>query len=109
MSLSGKGRRDKGVKGEREVTKLFDERGYDVRGLEGLGDQIATKGKPGALLCFHLEVKRQERLRIHEWLRQCVDETPAGMIPLLTYRRSSETWVAVMPLLDLLDLLERLE
>ena len=108
MTISGKGRRDKGVKGEREVTKLFAERGFDVRGLEGLGDQIATKGSPGALLAFHLECKRQERLKVSEWLRQCVEETPEGMVPLLAYRRSHEDWVAVLPLESLLDLLERL-
>lgn len=108
MTVSAKGRRDKGVGGEREVTVLFEQRGFDVRGLEGLGDQIATKGTPGELLAFHLECKRQERLRIHEWLRQCIAETPTGMVPLLVYRRSREDWNAVLPLSALLDLLERL-
>ena len=108
MTVSAKGRRDKGVRGEHEISQIFVERGFDVRGLEGLGDQIATKGKPGGMLALHVETKRQERLKIHEWLRQCIDETPAGMVPLLVYRRSHEDWNAVLPLAALLDLLERL-
>ena len=106
-SLSGAGRRRKGVKGESEVRQRFVDHGFDVRGLEGLGDHIATRGKPGELLALHLEVKRQERLRVPEWLRQCVDETPEGMVPLLVYRRSGESWTAVLPLDALLELLDR--
>lgn len=105
MSLSGAGRRRKGVTGEREVTQLLQANGFAVRGLEGLGDHIATRGSAGHLLALHLEVKRQERLRIPEWLRQCIDETPEGMVPLLTYRRSNESWVAVLLLDDLLELI----
>jgi len=103
-TLSGRGRRQKGVKGEREVMKLFDETGFAVRGLEGLGDHIATKGKAGGLLAFHIEVKRQERVRVREWLKQCRAETPEGMIPLVCFRENGETWAAVLALDDLLGL-----
>jgi len=102
--LSGAGRRRKGIVGEREVTKLFKEAGFAVRGLEGLGDHIATKGKPGGLLAFHVESKRQERVRIREWLRQCVAETPEGMVPVVCFRENNEEWAAVLPLDVLLEL-----
>lgn len=104
MTLSGSGRRRKGVVGEREVTHLFSDAGFDVRGLEGLGDHIVSRGVAGKLLVFKLEVKRQERLRIHEWMRQCEAETPPGMIPLLVYRRSGEPWRCVLGLDRLLEL-----
>lgn len=105
-SLSHKARRAKGVRGEREVTVFFIEAGFDVRGLEGLGDQIATKGVPGNLLAIHVETKRQERVRIREWLRQCVAETPEGMVPLVCFRESGEEWAAVLRLTDLLELIK---
>ena len=105
--LSAAGRRRKGVKGEREVRNILEEHGFDVRGLEGEGDHIATKGRPGNLLALHVESKRQERLRIPEWLKQCIEETPDGMVPLVTFRRSGEEWNAVLPLHVLLELIDR--
>lgn len=102
--LDGAGRRRKGVKGEREVTLMFLDAGFDMRGLEGLGDHIATKGKPGGLLAFHVEAKRQERVRVRAWLRQCLAETPEGMVPLVCFRESGEEWAAVLRLSDLLEL-----
>jgi len=105
--LSGAGRRRKGVKGEREITVKFEEHGFDVRGLEGAGDHIATKGKPGGLLALHIETKRQERMRPRLWMNQCVSETPSGMVPLVVARESNEEWLAMLPLSDLLDLLDR--
>lgn len=103
--MDGKGRRSKGVNGEREVAKLFTEAGFDVRGLEGLGDHIATRGTAGQLTALHLETKRQERVRVPEWLRQCEDETPAGMVPLLCFRQNRGEWIACLPLDKLIELL----
>src|SRR5262245_48995844 len=102
--LSGKGRRAKGVTGEREVATAFKGAGFDVRGLEGLGDQIAVKVKPDRLLIFKVEAKRHERVRVREWLNQCRAETPEGMIPLVVFRENNEQWAAVLDLADLLEL-----
>jgi Holliday junction resolvase len=100
VTLSGRGRRAKGVRGEHEVLKLFREHGFDVRGLEGLGDHYASKGR----IRLHLECKRQERLRIPEWMRQCEEEAPGGTLPVLAYRRSHENWKVVMDIDDFFDL-----
>src|SRR5262245_32986772 len=104
--LDGKGRRNKGLRGEREVTQLFTDAGFDMRGLEGLGDHIATKGRPGGLLAIHVEAKRHERVRIREWLKQCVEETPTGMVPVVCFRENNEEWAAVLPLSYLLELVK---
>jgi len=101
VSLSGSGRRRKGVKGEHEVLKLFIEHGFDVRGLEAKGDHLALRGR----LVLHLETKRQERLRIPEWMRQAESEAPGGALPVLVYRRNAEDWHVVMPLDDFFDLI----
>jgi hypothetical protein len=106
MSLSGAGRRRKGVVGEREVKEIFAAWGFTVRGLEGLGDHMATKRGREGLIAFHLEVKRQERLRVPEWMAQAEAESPDGFIPLLCYRRSNEKWHAVLGLGDLLGLIK---
>ena len=105
MSLSAKARRAKGIRGEREVRLILEEFNFDVRGLEGGGDHIATKGRVGELLALHVESKWQERLQVHQWWEQCVAETPEGMLPVLAYRRSGEEWKAVVRLKDLLELI----
>jgi hypothetical protein len=103
--LSAGGRRAKGIRGENEVTKLFTKAGFAMRGLENQGDHIATRGKPGGLLALHVETKRQERVRVPEWLRQCKNETPPGMVPVVCFRQSGEEWTAALPLKTLLELL----
>jgi Holliday junction resolvase len=106
MAVStGSHKRRKGLVGEREASKILQEHGFEVRGLEGGGDHIASRGEPGQTLVLHVEIKRQERTRIPEWIRQVVQETPAGMVPLLCFRQNGEQWYAVMPLQTMLGLL----
>ena len=100
--------RDKGLRGEREVAGIFAGAGWTMRGLEGSGDWLAMSGRarssigPGVL---HVEVKRQETLRVKEWLRQAQDEAPSGVPPLLVFRQSRSFWIAALPLTDLLGLI----
>ena len=101
MTLSGRGKRAKGVRGEHEVRKLFEEHGFDVRGLEGLGDHYASRGR----IRLHLETKRQERLRIPEWVAQAEREAPGGTTPVLVYRRNAEGWHVVLDLDDFFELI----
>lgn len=103
--MSGAHARRKGLVGEREVAHIFRDGGFDVRGLEGLGDHIATKPNSDGLIALHLEIKRQERLAVPEWLRQCADETPAGMTPVVCFRQNGTKWIAALPLDDLIELL----
>jgi len=105
MSLSGAGRRAKGVRGELEVKKLFAAWGFSVRGLEGEGDHIATRKDGTRMIAFHLETKRQERLRIPEWYAQASSEAPEGFVPLLCWRRSNEPWMSALETANLLTLL----
>jgi Holliday junction resolvase len=100
--MDGRGRRSKGVNGEREVAKLFESAGFDVRGLEGLGDHLVVRADGST---FHIEVKRAERQEIPAWLRQARDEAPAGTTPILAHRRNREQWYATLPLEALIALI----
>ena len=102
MSLSGKGRRTKGVKGEREVAQRFEVGGFEVRGLEGSGDHLIMTGSG---LTLHVESKRQERIEILRWSRQAEAEAPQGVLPLVAYRPSHEPWRISMRLDDFVALL----
>lgn len=87
--------RAKGVKGEREVAAIWQTAGATVRGLEGQGDHlvICANGRT-----IHSEVKRAERLKLPEWLRQLEAEAPQGTLPVLAFRQNRGEWYAVLRL-----------
>jgi hypothetical protein len=95
--------RTKGVNGEREVAAVWKAHGLEVRGLEGSGDHLVM-ARPYPI---HSEVKRQERLRLPEWLAQAAKEAPAGTVPVVSFRQSRGKWYAALLLEDLAELVAR--
>jgi hypothetical protein len=87
--------------GEREVAAIFAAAGYSVRNLEGMGDALAI-GVNGRLM--HIETKRQERLKLPEWIRQAQSEAPKGVPAVVAFRQNRGEWYACLPLTDLLAL-----
>lgn len=113
--MSGRERR-KGVAGEREVAAILAAHGWIVRGLEGQGDHLAIRERlvtmPGGDLhahllreALHVEVKRQERLQLWQWVAQADAEAPPGTVPVVAFRRSRDEWRACLSLADLLRLI----
>lgn len=96
--------RDKGARGEREVADMLRSFGLacdrtpNSGGLHVAGDVTGVEG-------YHVEVKRQETLRLPQWLRQAESEAPEGAVPVVVHRRSREGWYATLPLRDLARLL----
>ena len=90
--------RRKGLKGEQEVARILRESGSAVRGLESSGDWLVMYTDRQE---WHVEVKRHERVRLPEWLRQAKDEAPAGTVPVVAFRQSRGEWYACLPLRDL--------
>lgn len=101
--MSAAGRR-KGADAEREFRDVLRAHGFQVeRDGSRHGDLRDTGLQLGR---FHVEVKRQETLRIHDWLRQCDSDAKAqGKVPWLAFRRSRQPWRVVVPADWLLDLL----
>jgi hypothetical protein len=96
-----KSQREKGLVGEREVAAIFAAAGYSVRNLEGQGDALAI-GTNGRLM--HVETKRQERLKLPEWIRQAQSEAPKGVPAVVAFRQNRGEWYACLPLADLLKM-----
>lgn len=94
--------RRKGVTGEAEVRRILERAGYDVRGLEGRGDWLCLTGSEVSL---HIEVKRAERLKLPEWLRQAQDDAAEGALPVVTFRQNRGEWFAALPLASLMEVL----
>ena len=82
-AASGRAARRKGVAGEREVAQRFEAAGWTVRGLKGSGDHLAILHRPVFKTDYfdatlHLEIKRQERLRLPEWIERPTEARPAS-------------------------------
>lgn len=91
----GTSSRRKGVRGEREVARIFEAHGFQVRNLEATGDHLIAVSDVAML---HVETKRQERLQLPTWLRQAEAEAPAAAVPVVAFRQSRGTWYAALPL-----------
>src|SRR5205809_6372189 len=93
--------RRKGLTGEREVARIWQRAGFEVRGLEGLGDHVVVCGNG---VTIHSEVKRAERLKLPEWLRQAAAEAPQGTVPVVAFRQNRGEWYGALPLTDLVEI-----
>jgi len=106
MSLSAKGRRNKGVAGEREVRQTFEEAGFEARGLEDSGDHLIVITRDELFhALLHVESKRQEKIRILEWSRQAEAERPPATVAVVAFRPSREPWRVSLRLDDFIDLI----
>lgn len=105
--MNGRGRRNKGATGEREVAALLShELGRDVKRHLG---QARDGGHDIQIGRFVIEVKRQERLAIEDWCRQVeaacttvsnIDEDGelGRPVPVVVFRRNGQPWRAVVPM-----------
>ena len=98
--------RQKGARGERELSHVLRDHGYDgarrgqqYSGITGEADVI---GLPG----IHIECKRVERLNLENAMAQSRRDARAGEIPTVIHRRNRTPWVVTMDLTDWLTLYE---
>ena len=93
----GKSQRNKGANAEREVVHILHD--YGIKARRG---QVFNH-EPDIVADFpiHLEVKRQETTKIHEWMRQSVEQC-GDRSPAVVHRRSREGWLITMRLEDFL-------
>ncbi len=96
----------KGSAGERELLALLTTRGYDAT----RNDQrfIGGAGNPDIRLHhagrdYHCEVKRVERLNLHEAIRQAEHDAKEGSVPCVVHRRNREPWYITLKLDDFLE------
>jgi Holliday junction resolvase len=105
--------RDKGAVGERELAQFLRDLGVPaVRGQQRSGSPDSPDVKCD-LTGIHLECKRVEERSagtIYEWLAQAQrDSDGSGKIPVVAHRRNRKDWVAILPLKDLIALVQDLQ
>ena len=95
--MTGKGSRDKGAEGERELMHLLEGLGF-----EGLRRGRIFAGEPDimGLWPFHIEVKRVEKLNLWNAIQQSIEEMHRkkdGVIPVVFHRKNREKWKMTIP------------
>ena len=87
--------KNKGNRGEVEFAHKLQEYGYNARrgqqycGTSGDADVI---GLPG----IHIEVKRVEKLNIHEAMKQSIRDARPGEVPIVAHRKNRTDWLVTM-------------
>ena len=103
MASRGSGAKAKGASAEREVAKILQEHGYDShRGMVCYHEPDIVGGVPG----LHLEVKRQEQVRLTDWMAQSDAQKRAGEIPTVVHRKNREEWLITMKFEDFLEFIK---
>ena len=99
----------KGGRGEREFAALCREYGYTEvhRGQQFVGgyDSPDVAGLPGV----HVEVKRVEKLNIHEAMGQSIRDSEGKAIPIVSHRRNHDKWLVTMRFTDWIQLYSKWE
>lgn len=98
--------RAKGARGERELSKVLREWGYDTRrgqqysGANGDADVVG-------LPCIHIECKRVEKLNLDKAMNQSIDDARDGEVPVVMHRKDRHPWLVTMRLDEWMKFYER--
>lgn len=100
--------RQKGARGERELSSKLKEYGYETRrgqqycGANGDADVV---GLPG----IHIECKRVERLNIYDAISQAKADKKAGELGAVFHRKDRSEWLVTMTMEEWMKLYKRSE
>ena len=90
----------KGGRGEREFAAFCRNEGYTntQRGQQFQGgiESPDVRGLPH----IHIEVKRTERLNVHEAMAQSIRDSAGQAIPIVAHRRNRDGWMITMRAAD---------
>ena len=104
--------KEKGKRFELEVTNALKAEGYNAhRSAQyagNTGEAADVVGLPG----IHIEAKRQEQLRLYEWMAQAVRDAKAagrGDLPAVFFRKSNEAMMVAMRFEDWIKIYKEYE
>ncbi len=106
--MTGRGKKQKGKRGEREAAELLRSSGWRAkRGMSFLGEPDLVTNLP-----MHVEVKYQERLNIFAALEQAENYAIKKGIPnppCVLFRKNEGQWFFALPAKTLLSLMDCLK
>lgn len=90
--------RDKGKRGELEISHILQEYGYQTRRgqqFSGKNGDADVVGLPG----IHIECKRVEKLNLEKAMDQAVSDARYDEFPAVFHRKNRQPWLVTMPLI----------
>ncbi len=99
----GKKSREKGKRGERELSKLLRNYGYEARrgqqycGANGDADVV---GLPG----LHIECKWVEDLNLSDAMGQSERDAKQGEIPVVIHKKNRHPWLTTMSAINFVNM-----
>lgn len=102
--------KQKGARYEREISKKFQENGFEVRRSAqyagNTGEAADCIGAPG----IHIECKHQETLRLRDWVEQAKrDAAKSGKLPIVFHRKNNESTLVTMEFDSFMELYKEYE
>jgi len=94
--LGGKGRREKGQRGEREFFSLLNKYLPARLQMQRALGQERDSGGDGDCEFASIEVKRQETLALPTWLRQARQSARLSQVPVVAYRQNGQDWTVLV-------------
>ena len=89
--------RQKGAVGEREFAKLLRDHGYEAeRGQQHAGGKDSPDVKTN-MRGIHWEIKRTEKLHLHDALEQSKRDAGENEMAVVGYRRNRSEWIVIQP------------
>ena len=91
--------RTKGAAGERELSKILKEYGYDCRrgqqycGSNGDADVVGLHG-------IHIEAKRQEKMQLYDWMEQAKRDAKPDELPAVFHKKNNREILVTMTFED---------
>lgn len=91
--------KNKGARGERELSSKLKEYGYDTRrgqqycGANGDADVVGLQG-------IHIECKRVEKLNLYDAISQAKSDAKEKELPTVFHRKDRCEWLVTMTLED---------
>ena len=95
--------RQKGARGERELSNALRSYGYETRRgqqFSGINGDADVVGLPGV----HIECKRVEKLNIDNAIEQSIRDARYGEKPTVMHRKNGKQWLVTMTLIEWMDL-----
>jgi Holliday junction resolvase len=104
----GRMSRNKGKRGEREVSSMLSEAGWKARRAQqfcgspdgGASDVLVES----AMWPFHVEVKYCQQTKIYDWMQQSANDSKTGKTPIVCHRRNQTGWHVTMKFQDWINL-----
>jgi hypothetical protein len=109
MAKTYKSIRAKGRKAEKEVAKIFRETGIDKNARRQLLSGASyLKGDINTSIGYTVEVKKQEKIQIWQWIKQAEEQGIKEHQPsLLVFGRNNSPYYAILDLYEFCSLFQK--